>query len=85
MNGLILSQKAVMDEGKNIASSTQWETVIEFVLLAWELVSGTPLWDNPPHNAPRRQCFKFLANQCMNALKKIQTLPAEQVAILHAK
>uniref|UniRef100_A0A0A9WHQ2 Tethering factor for nuclear proteasome STS1 n=1 Tax=Lygus hesperus TaxID=30085 RepID=A0A0A9WHQ2_LYGHE len=78
-------KKAVLEEGRHLVSSQQWECVIEYVILAWEQVAATPLWDNPPHNAPRRQCFKFLAAQCMNALKKVQSLPTDQIGVLQAK
>ncbi|KAK9511788.1 hypothetical protein O3M35_000384 [Rhynocoris fuscipes] len=78
-------KKALVEAGRNLTASQQWETVLEFVMIAWEQVSGTPLWDNPPHNTPRKQCFKFLAAQCMTALKKMGTMPIEQADTLLAK
>lgn len=65
-------QKCVLEQGRNLIDSQQWAAVIDYVLLAWSYVRATPLWDNPPHNAARRQCFKSLASQCMTALKKGQ-------------
>lgn len=58
--------------------------MIDYVLMAWAYVKATPLWDNPPHNAARRQCFKSLASQCMTALKK-GTWTAEQAGVLKEK
>lgn len=55
-----------------LLDSQQWDSVLEYVILAWSYVRATPLWDNPPHNAARRQCFKSLAAQCMFALKKAE-------------
>uniref|UniRef100_A0A023F2H5 Putative tethering factor for nuclear proteasome sts1 n=1 Tax=Triatoma infestans TaxID=30076 RepID=A0A023F2H5_TRIIF len=78
-------KKALVEAGRNLVASQQWETVLEFVVMGWEQVAGTPLWDNPPHNTPRKQCFKFLAAQCMSALKKLGTLPVEQVDTLYTK
>lgn len=53
-----------------LAESQHWGSVLEYVLLAWGYVKATPLWDNPPHNAPRKQCFKSLAAMAVNAIKK---------------
>jgi hypothetical protein len=55
-----------------LVASQQWDAVCDYVVMAWRYVSATPHWDNPPHNAARRHCFKFLAAQCMIALKKVQ-------------
>lgn len=72
-------KKAVLEEGRVLVSSQQWEYVIEFALLAWEAVAGTPVWDNPPHNAPRRHCFRFLASQISAALKSSNHWMQEQL------
>ena len=63
-------QKCVLEQGRQLVDSQHWGSVMEYVFLAWTYVRATPLWDNPPHNAARRQCFKSLAAQCMTALKK---------------
>ncbi|KAK3914132.1 ERI1 exoribonuclease 2 [Frankliniella fusca] len=63
-------KKCVLEQGRTLLDSQHWDAVIEYVVLAWSYVRATPLWDNPPHNAARRQCFKSLASQCMTALKK---------------
>lgn len=77
-------QKCVLDQGRQLVESQHWGAVLDYVVLAWAYVRSTPLWDNPPHNATRRQCFKFLAAQCMTALKKGFWTPAE-CDILEAK
>ncbi|KAJ4442128.1 hypothetical protein ANN_11994, partial [Periplaneta americana] len=63
-------KKCVLEQGRQLVESQHWESVLEYVFLAWSYVRATPLWDNPPHNTARRQCFKSLAAQCMTALKK---------------
>lgn len=63
-------QKCVLEQGRQLVDSQHWGSVMEYVFLAWTYVRATPLWDNPPHNAARRQCFKSLTAQCMTALKK---------------
>lgn len=63
-------KKCVLEQGRTLLDSQHWDAVIDYVILAWAYVRATPLWDNPPHNAARKQCFKSLASQCMTALKK---------------
>lgn len=66
----IVFQKCVIEQGKTLLESQHWNSVLEYVLLAWGYVKATPLWDNPPHNASRKQCFKSLAAMAISALKK---------------
>ncbi|KAL1138711.1 hypothetical protein AAG570_008773 [Ranatra chinensis] len=77
-------KKCVVEQGRMLVSSQQWESVIDYVLEAWRQVAATPLWDNPPHNAARRHCFKFLAAQCMTALRRLHW-PPERCNQLYTK
>jgi len=63
-------QKCVLDQGKALVESQHWESVAEYVVVAWRYVRETPLWDNPPHNSARKQCFNSLAAMLMHALKR---------------
>lgn len=63
-------KKCVIEQGKILIESQHWESVIKYVFLAWNYVKATPVWDNAPHNAQRKQCFKALTNFCLIALKK---------------
>ncbi|XP_050344311.1 uncharacterized protein LOC126769499 [Nymphalis io] len=63
-------KKCLIEQGKVLVDSQHWETVMKYVFLAWSYVRATPVWDNQPHNAQRKQCFKALTNFCMTALKK---------------
>ena len=47
----------------------QWASVLEYVVLAWDIVSVTPLWDNPVHNTSRSSCFKHMASSVVRVLK----------------
>lgn len=67
---IIAFKKYLIEQGKVFADSHNWRTVLEYAILAWMYVRGTPHWDNHPHNAVRRHCFKYLAGLCMTALKK---------------
>ncbi|XP_034832604.1 uncharacterized protein [Maniola hyperantus] len=63
-------KKCLVEQGKLLVESQHWESVMKYVFLAWNYVRATPVWDNQPHNAQRKQCFKALTNFCMTALKK---------------
>ncbi|XP_045774087.1 tethering factor for nuclear proteasome STS1 [Maniola jurtina] len=63
-------KKCLVKQGKLLVESQHWESVMKYVFLAWNYVRATPVWDNQPHNAQRKQCFKALTNFCLTALKK---------------
>lgn len=63
-------KKCVVEQGKTLVESQHWESVIQYVFMAWGYVKATPVWDNQPHNAQRKQCFRALTNFCLMALKK---------------
>lgn len=67
---LLALKKAVLEEGKQLLDAQQWAATVDYTVMAWLIVRATPVWDNPPHNNIRRQCFKALAANCMQALKK---------------
>ncbi|XP_065207870.1 uncharacterized protein LOC135836768 [Planococcus citri] len=62
-------KKAVTDQGRRLSESKQWNSVMDYVSIAWKLVRMIPIFDNPAHNMPRRQCFKFLAAQCLLSIR----------------
>ena len=53
-------RKVLSDDLGVLVESEDWTTVVEYVLSAWEVVSMTPVWDNPVHNVSRISCFKHL-------------------------
>ncbi|GBP43574.1 Tethering factor for nuclear proteasome sts1 [Eumeta japonica] len=63
-------KKCVLDQGKTLVESQHWSSILQYVSMAWGYVRATPVWDNTPHNAQRKQCFKALMAFCMTALKK---------------
>lgn len=63
-------KKCVVEQGKMLVESQHWESVIQYVFLAWNYVKATPVWDNQPHNSQRKQCFRALISFCMTALRK---------------
>ncbi len=78
---LLALKKAVVDASKQLLDAQQWAAVVDHTLMAWGYVKATPVWDNPPHNNVRRQCFKALAASCMQALKKGHWNPEVAISI----
>jgi len=63
-------KKAVVDQGKRLVEAQSWVSVLDHAVMAWTYVRSTPVWDNAPHNNARRQCFKALAANALQAIKK---------------
>jgi len=62
-------KNAIVDQGQRLVDSQQWAAVLDYVLMAWNIVRDTPQWDFASHNILRRQCFKALTTFCQAALK----------------
>lgn len=67
---LLAFKKAVLDQGKTLTESEHWASVVDYTIMAWGYVKATPVWDNSPHNNIRKHCFKALAANCLQAIKK---------------
>ena len=62
---LLAFKKAILDQTKRLLDAQAWLVVIDHAVMAWLYVKSTPVWDNQPHNNPRRQCFKVLASHSL--------------------
>jgi len=62
-------KKSVVEDLKMLLEAGQWASVLEYVILAWDIVRVTPLWDNPVHNTSRSSCFKDMASSVLRVLK----------------
>lgn len=62
-------KKTVVDQVRQLNDSENWDAVIDYCLMAWQVVRATPIWDNKTHNTIRRGCFKILSYHCLCALK----------------
>ena len=60
----------MFDQGKRLVEAQSWVSVLDHAVMAWTYVRSTPVWDNAPHNNARRQCFKALAANALQAIKK---------------
>ena len=67
---LLAFKKAITDQGKRLCDSHAWVAVVDHAVMAWSYVKSTPVWDNQPHNNIRRQCFKLLAANSLQAIKR---------------
>ena len=60
----------LVQQGKRLVEAQSWVSVLDHAVMAWTYVRSTPVWDNAPHNNARRQCFKALAANALQAIKK---------------
>ena len=67
---LLAFKKAITDQGKRLCDAHAWSSVVDHSIMAWAYVKSTPVWDNQPHNNVRRQCFKLLAANALQAIKR---------------
>jgi len=63
-------KKSVVEGVRVLADGGQWLSLVDYSIIAWGYVKGTPVWDNPPHNSIRKSCFKYLATSVMKSLKE---------------
>ncbi|XP_023228701.1 tethering factor for nuclear proteasome sts1-like [Centruroides sculpturatus] len=67
---LDLFKKECIEQCSHLINGHQWKAVMDYVLMAWKYVCKLPNWEDKSHNKIKEMCFKTLASQCMNALKK---------------
>lgn len=63
-------QKECLEQNKSLIDSQQWKSSIEYIIIAWKFVYELPDWDDPTHNKTNEQCYKKLALNLSNSLKK---------------
>jgi len=54
-------KKSLLEDLAMLLEAGQWASVLEYVIMAWEIVQATPIWANPIHNTSRNSCFKHMA------------------------
>ena len=52
-----------------LVESGHWDTVTEYIMAAWEVVTMTPVWEESVHNNTRNTCFRLLAQTVMKVTK----------------
>ena len=54
-------RKVLSDDLGELVESGNWDTVTEYIMAAWEVVTMTPVWEENVHNSTRNGCFRLLA------------------------
>jgi len=63
-------KKSLLEDLAMLLEAGQWASVLEYVIMAWDIVQATPVWANPPHNASRNSCFKHLAMSVVRVMNQ---------------
>lgn len=79
-------KKTMVDQSQMLHNSKHWDALLDYVLMAWNYVRATPVWENHAHNAVRRHCFKILSYHASSALKYgLNALGDERINRFHQK
>ena len=62
-------KKSLVEDLHMLLEAGQWASVLEYVIMAWDIVAVTPMWDNITHNTSRISCFKHMASSVIRVLK----------------
>jgi len=62
-------KKLVLDVNM-LSEAGQWESLVEYMIQAWDFVYHTPNWENIIHNHDRISCFKHLAGAIVRAVNE---------------
>jgi len=63
-------KKSLVEDLAMLLEAAQWASVLEYVIMSWEIVGATPVWANSTHNASRNSCFKHLATSVVKVVKQ---------------
>jgi len=72
---LLAFKKSLVEDLGMLVNAGQWDSVLEYVIMSWDIVAGTPIWTNPVHNTTRNSCFKHLATAAIKAIKQQNSTP----------
>ncbi|CAL8308321.1 unnamed protein product [Merluccius merluccius] len=67
---LLAFKVSCQEWGQVLLRSSQWDSALEYSLMAWRYTGELPQWDTAGHNALREQCFAVLAAHCLAALRR---------------
>lgn len=62
-------KKCLTEQIKLLSDSAHWDSLVDYVLLAWTYVRCLPVFDNTLHNTIRKTCFKLLTQYLGLSLK----------------
>ncbi|KAK7020682.1 hypothetical protein SK128_007727, partial [Halocaridina rubra] len=68
---LLNFKKTLQEQCTQLIEAEQWTSLVDYCLIAWSYARATPVWDSHLHNNTRRQCFKSLAQNCLQGLRAV--------------
>ena len=57
---LSMVKKVFLEDMGSLTGSCQWKAVMDYTLVAFDIVTLIPVFENPVHNSIRNECFKYL-------------------------
>jgi len=71
-------KRSLIEDLNMLLEAGQWDSVLDFVLAAWDIVQTSPIWNNPVHNTTRVSCFKYLASSVIRVMKQKDIVLGEE-------
>ncbi|XP_024150226.1 uncharacterized protein LOC112160094 [Oryzias melastigma] len=66
---LLAFKVSCQEWGQVLLRNQEWDSLLEFCLMAWRYTGELPQWDTESHNALRDQCYGALAAHGLAALR----------------
>merc|ERR1719369_1347250 len=67
---LAVFKKSLVGDLVMLQEAGQWDGVVDYILLVWDIVRSLPVWENPVHNTTRDACFKYMASTVIKIRKQ---------------
>ena len=78
-------KKSLLEDTNMLLDAGQWDSVLDFVMKTWEIVSATPVWNNLVHNTTRISCFKHLASSVIRVMQQTDIVMGEERRMMLVK
>ncbi|XP_056157471.1 uncharacterized protein LOC130131711 [Lampris incognitus] len=79
---LVAFKVSCQEWGQVLLRNQEWDSVLEYVLMAWRFTSELPQWDTASHNTLREQCYNTLAGHCLSTLQHYRPEPSRRRELL---
>ncbi|XP_078788233.1 uncharacterized protein LOC101172060 isoform X2 [Oryzias latipes] len=82
---LLAFKVSCQEWGQVLLRNQEWDSLLEFCLMAWRYTSELPQWDTESHNALRDQCYGALAAHKLAALQHYHPSPSRGRELLRSE
>jgi len=66
---LSMVKKVFLEDMSSLTGSCQWKAVMDYTVVAFDIVTLIPVFENPVHNSIRNECLRYLVGVIIKAEK----------------